>query len=43
MTLPISSNIRSLTLTLAIAFLVTSIGAAHWTVLSSRAIRSIRA
>lgn len=35
MTSPISSNIRSLTLTLALAFLVTSIGAAYWTVLAS--------
>src|SRR5438105_1863892 len=32
---PISANIRSLTLTLAFAFLVTSIGAAYWTVLAS--------
>ena len=35
MTTPISSNIRSLTLTLALAFLVTSIGAAYWTILAS--------
>ena len=35
MTSPISANIRSLTLTLALAFLVTSIGAAYWTVLAS--------
>ena len=32
---PISANIRALTLTLAIAFLVTSIGAAYWAVLAS--------
>jgi len=32
---PISANIRSLTLTLALAFLVTSIGATYWTVLAS--------
>ena len=32
---PISSNIRALTLTLALAFLVTSIGAAYWTILAS--------
>src|SRR5439155_1265382 len=35
MTSPISANIRALTLTLALAFLVTSIGAAYWTVLAS--------
>ena len=35
MTSPIGANIRSLTLTLALAFLVTSIGAAYWTVLAS--------
>ncbi len=35
MTSPISANIRSLTFTLALAFLVTSIGAAYWTVLAS--------
>jgi peptidoglycan glycosyltransferase len=35
MTSPISSNIRALTLTLALAFLVTSIGAAYWTILAS--------
>src|ERR1700682_5673404 len=35
MTSPIGGNIRSLTLTLALAFLVTSIGAAYWTVLAS--------
>ena len=35
MTSPISGNIRSLTLTLALAFLVTSIGAAYWTILAS--------
>src|SRR5207249_6988802 len=35
MTSPISSNIRSLTFALALAFLVTSIGAAYWTVLAS--------
>jgi peptidoglycan glycosyltransferase len=35
MTSPISANIRSLTLTLALAFLVTSIGAAYWTILAS--------
>src|SRR5207245_2232420 len=34
-TSPIGANIRSLTLTLALAFLVTSIGAAYWTVLAS--------
>lgn len=32
---PISANIRSLTLALALAFLVTSIGAAYWTILAS--------
>jgi peptidoglycan glycosyltransferase len=32
---PIATNIRSLTLTLALAFLVTSIGAAYWTILAS--------
>jgi penicillin-binding protein A len=35
MTSPISANIRSLTLALALAFLVTSIGAAYWTILAS--------
>lgn len=35
MTSPISTNIRALTLTLALAFLVTSIGAAYWTILAS--------
>src|ERR1700682_2484427 len=35
MTSPIGGNIRSLTLALALAFLVTSIGAAYWTVLAS--------
>jgi peptidoglycan glycosyltransferase len=35
MTSPISANIRALTLTLALAFLVTSIGAAYWTILAS--------
>ncbi|MGH2473604.1 MAG: peptidoglycan D,D-transpeptidase FtsI family protein [Candidatus Limnocylindria bacterium] len=35
MTSPISANIRSLTLTLALAFLVTSIGTAYWTILAS--------
>jgi peptidoglycan glycosyltransferase len=35
MTPPIASNIRALTFTLALAFLVTSIGAAYWTVLAS--------
>jgi peptidoglycan glycosyltransferase len=34
-TSPIAANIRSLTLTLALAFLVTSIGAAYWTILAS--------
>jgi peptidoglycan glycosyltransferase len=34
-TSPIAANIRSLTLTLALAFLVTSIGAIYWTVLAS--------
>jgi hypothetical protein len=34
MTSPISSNIRALTLTLALAFLVTSICAAYWTILA---------
>lgn len=32
---PIGANIRALTFTLALAFLVTSIGAAYWTVLAS--------
>jgi len=35
MTSPISTNIRSLTLTLALAFLVASIGAAYWMILAS--------
>jgi peptidoglycan glycosyltransferase len=35
MTSPIATNIRSLTLALALAFLVTSIGAAYWTILAS--------
>ena len=35
MTSPIAANIRSLTFTLALAFLVASIGAAYWTVLAS--------
>jgi peptidoglycan glycosyltransferase len=35
MTSPISTNIRSLTLALALAFLVTSIGTAYWTILAS--------
>jgi penicillin-binding protein A len=34
-TAPIATNIRALTFTLALAFLVTSIGAAYWTVLAS--------
>jgi peptidoglycan glycosyltransferase len=35
MTSPIGTNIRSLTLAIALAFLVTSIGAAYWTILAS--------
>jgi peptidoglycan glycosyltransferase len=35
MTSPISANIRSLTLAIALAFLVTSIGTAYWTILAS--------
>jgi peptidoglycan glycosyltransferase len=35
MTSPIATNIRSLTLVLALAFLVTSIGTAYWTILAS--------
>ena len=35
MTAPIAANIRSLTLALAIAFLVTSIGVSYWTILAS--------
>ncbi len=35
MTAPIAANIRSLTLALAIAFLVTSIGVGYWTILAS--------
>ena len=35
MTAPIAANIRSLTLALAIAFLVTSVGVSYWTILAS--------
>ena len=35
MTTPIAANIRSLTLALAIAFLVTSVGVSYWTILAS--------
>jgi len=34
-TAPIAANIRSLTLALAIAFLVTSVGVSYWTILAS--------
>lgn len=35
MTSPIAANVRSLTLTLALAFLATSIGTGYWTILAS--------
>ncbi|HEV8535052.1 MAG TPA: penicillin-binding protein 2 [Candidatus Limnocylindria bacterium] len=35
MTLPIAANIRSLTLALAVAFLITSVGVTYWTILAA--------